>query len=314
MSAPDPARSEERLATSPALGGLYARAGLAAARDAVTAPVRRVLGGTGDEPADLPVRTLRLDDLRPDPAHLTAYQHLLGEPAADALPAGYLHVLAFPLTTALLVRPDFPLPALGMVHLSNRVELREPVRLGDRLDIRAWAQDLRPHPTGTQVDLVAEVRRHGAASGSPAAWHGVSTYLARGVRLGDQAGDTARPARERFEAPLPTGRWALDAGVGRRYAAVSGDANPIHLHPLSARALGFPRAIAHGMYTAARALADVGARRGDTYAWDVDFAAPVLLPSTPVVRVAPADDGWDVTAWDARRGRLHLRTRVRPLG
>jgi acyl dehydratase len=141
----------------------------------------------------------------------------------------------------------------------------------------------------------------------------VSTYLAPGVRVpGPEPEDGARPE---FVAPVPTGRWAFDAGAGRRYAAVSGDANPIHLHPLTARALGFPRAIAHGMLTAARALAAVGARRGEAYDWDVEFASPVLLPSTPVVRVAAAGDGaWSVTAWDAKRRKPHLTAEVRARG
>ncbi|NKY07106.1 hypothetical protein HF998_09005, partial [Cellulomonas hominis] len=101
--------------------------------------------------------------------------------------------------------------------------------------------------------------------------------------------------------------------TGRRYAAVSGDANPIHQSPLTAKALGFPRAIAHGMDTAARALAAVGARRRAAYAWDVEFAAPVLLPSSPSVRTERGETGWTVTAWDARRGKLHLTSQVRPL-
>ena len=39
---------------------------------------------------------------------------------------------------------------------------------------------------------------------------------------------------------------------------MSGDVNPIHLHALTARAMGFPRAIAHGMWTYARTLAPLG--------------------------------------------------------
>jgi acyl dehydratase len=229
------------------------------------------------------------------------------------LPAGFVHVLAFPVAIALIVRPDFPMPPLGIVHLANRVEQRSPLRVGDGLDIRAWAQDLRPHRKGAQVELVAEVRRRGAPADEPAAWRGVSTYLAPGVTVPGAVPD--EPARPDFVAPVPTGRWAFDAAAGRRYAAVSGDANPIHLHPLTARALGFPRAIAHGMLTAARALADVGARRGEAYDWDVEFASPVLLPSSPAVQVAATGDrAWSVTAWDAKRGKPHLTAEVRGRG
>ena len=50
--------------------------------------------------------------------------------------------------------------------------------------------------------------------------------------------------------------WSLPASASRAYAAVSGDVNPIHMSALTAKAFGFPRAIAHGMYTAARALSE----------------------------------------------------------
>ena len=48
--------------------------------------------------------------------------------------------------------------------------------------------------------------------------------------------------------------------IGRRYGAVSGDRNPIHLYPLTARLFGFRRAIAHGMWTKARCLAALEGR------------------------------------------------------
>ncbi len=115
-----------------------------------------------------------------DPDHLSAYQHLLGETASDALPAGFVHVLAFPVATALMVRDDFPLPLAGMVHLANRVEQGRSLRLGERLAVRAHAEHLRAHRSGTQVDLVTEVRAEGDDA---VVWRGVSTYLAKGARL-----------------------------------------------------------------------------------------------------------------------------------
>lgn len=271
----------------PRLGGLYARgAGLAVAH--------RVRSG----PSTLPSVEYVVRGVRASSEHLTEYQHLLGESASDQLPAGFVHVLAFPVATALMVRSDFPLSLVGLVHLANRVTQRRPLTLGDALDIRASAADLRPHRSGTQVDLVTEVSVDGAL-----AWRGVSTYLARGVFLAGSVDDSSEP----FAPPTPTGRWTLDGDVGRRYAAVSGDRNPIHLSALSAKALGFPRAIAHGMYTASRALADVGAGRGDAFDWSVEFVKPVLLPGTVTVRVAGAPaDGFTFAGWDARSGKPHL--------
>lgn len=306
------------LVEQPGLGVLYvqgvARSG---ARAAVAAVRRRRSVRVGD----LPGTELVVREVRPDAAHLTAYQHLVGEAVTDTLPAGFVHVLAFPAATALMVRGDFPLPLLGMVHVANRVEQRRPLALGDVLDVRVRAEHLRPHRAGVTVDLVAEV-----ATDGDVAWRGTSTYLAKGYRLegGDRAPLRDRPA---WEPPVPTAQWRLGADVGRRYAAVSGDRNPIHTSRAAARAFGFPRTIAHGMYTAARALAEVGRLRGESFVWDVEFAKPVLLPSTVSVRIAARGDqaraggvrsgehgasGADYAVWSPRSGTVHLTGSVTP--
>lgn len=79
-------------------------------------------------------------------------------------------------------------------------------------------------------------------------------------------------------------QWRVPANLGRRYAAIAGDANPIHLAALPAKAFGFKRAIAHGMWTHARMLSAVQARLPRAFTVDVDFRKPILLPSTVVLR------------------------------
>ncbi|UNX54581.1 hypothetical protein MF406_17135 [Georgenia sp. TF02-10] len=291
---------EQVLPTMPSLGRLYTRA-VGRTRSLVLAR-RSVLAGGG-----LPPVVLRVDGVRADPAQLADYQHLLGEPGTDVLPAGYVHVLAFPLAMAVLVREDFPLPALGMVHVANHVQVLRQTRLGETFTVRAWAQDARQHARGTEVDLVVAVTA-GPGAGE-LVWRGVSTYLAKGR---PPAGLAVGPARERPEPPalpaVPTAQWRLGADVGKRYAAVSGDRNPIHVSRLGARMFGFPRPIAHGMYTAARALAATGAGRQGRFTWTATFATPVLLPAT----VAFGTDGQRYAAWDPRSGKPHLQGAVRP--
>ena len=108
----------------------------------------------------------------------------------------------------------------------------------------------------------------------------------------------------------PVAVWRLPADLGRRYAAVSGDRNPIHLSAVSARAFGFPRAIAHGMWSAAAVLASMEGRLPDAVQADVRFTSPVLLPST--VELATRSVGNDVYAQlRSRSGRLHLVADVR---
>ncbi|MBD5785188.1 hypothetical protein IF650_03245 [Cellulosimicrobium terreum] len=330
--------SVETLPAIPGLGGLYARGLAASGRIAAAAR----LPGARQRDLTLPDVTYRVAGVATGDAagpghvgsaeHLARYGEIVGEAPAELLPAGYLHVLGFPLATALMVRADFPLALLGMVHLANAASVLRPVRLGDSLEVRAWAQDLRPHRRGVQVDLVTEISvertddERAAGSGLAAttlAYRGASTYLAKGVHLPEVSAPRDAPdagVADSFTPPLPTARWSLGAGTGRAYAAVSGDRNPIHTSALGAKAFGFPRAIAHGMYTAARALAAAGPARGETYDWDVTFAKPVLLPSTVDVAIRPDVDESDsptrsltYQAWDGK-GRLHLSGRVSPRG
>jgi acyl dehydratase len=100
--------------------------------------------------------------------------------------------------------------------------------------------------------------------------------------------------------------WRVGKDTGRRYAAVSGDVNPIHLNPLTAKAFGFPRAIAHGMWTAARAVAALQGRVPDAATHEVLFRKPLLLPSTVELVTRPAGDGWGLAVRDRRKGEAHL--------
>lgn len=282
---------EEVLARMPSLGRLYAQA---VGRSRALVLTSRPLARRG-----LPKVALRVDGVHADPVQLADYQHLLGVPGTDDLPPGYVHVLAFPLAMAVMVRPDFPLPAIGMVHTANRVEQRRALRLGETVTVRAWAEGVRSHAKGTLVDLVVTVD-----AGGEQVWRGVSTYLAR-RRLPDLPAPAA-DARPRPALPTAaTGVWRLPADTGRRYAAVSGDRNPIHVSRLGARLFGFPRPIAHGMYTAARALAGTAVRAG-ALTWTVEFAKPVLLPAT--VAFAVVHDGAELryAAWSPRSRKAHL--------
>jgi hypothetical protein len=209
-------------------------------------------------PADTRTRAVTIDA-----EHLAAYAHVCGFTLRDELPPTYPHVLAFPLHMDLLA--SSPLSAVGVVHVANRIVRRRPVMLGEGLELHVRAGPFAPHRRGRTFDLVSE-----AYVGEELVWEGFSTMLERG-------GDKSLP-REPEPQDLPvTAHWRLPADLGRRYASVSGDRNPIHMHHLPARALGFPRAIAHGMWTKARCLAAL--RLPDAFEAEVRFRKPILLPS-----------------------------------
>jgi len=107
--------------------------------------------------------------------------------------------------------------------------------------------------------------------------------------------------------------WKLEGDLGRRYAAVSGDRNPIHMHAWTAKPLGFPRAIAHGMWTKARCLAALESRLPDAFQVDVRFRKPILLPGRVEFASSTQDEDIAFVVRDAKRGTPHLDGRVAPL-
>jgi acyl dehydratase len=276
-----------RLSSSPSLAALYPKA--------VLSGLRRKGGG------DLPDTVYALAGVRPDPEHLAAYNRVCGFRLGDELPATYPHLLTFPLQVKLMTSGDFPFPLAGSVHVANRITQTRPLRLGDELELRSHVANLRDHPRGKQFDMVSE-----ALIGGDVVWTDVSTYL----RRGGGSGERERERSERREPPEPTAIWVAPDDIGRRYGEVSGDRNPIHLHKLTAKIFGYPRAIAHGMWTKARCLAAFEGRLPAAFTVDVRFKLPVLLPSKVGFSAHPDGAGWRFELFGARNGKPHLEGTV----
>ncbi|TLW93291.1 hypothetical protein FFT09_07725 [Saccharomonospora piscinae] len=243
-----------------------------------------------------------------DPRHLADYGRVCGFRLSDELPATYPHVLAFGMQIALMTEPDFPFPLLGMVHVANRITQRRPLRLGEPMTLRVRTDEARPHDKGTQFDVISEVL---PGDEDEPVWTDVSTYLHRGGTSGSAGAPRARPTE--LAPPAPTARWRVPADIGRRYAEVSGDRNPIHLHRLTARLFGFRSAIAHGMWTKARCLAAFEGRLPGAYTLDVGFKRPVLLPATVgFTSWHSGAAGWAFELWHARKPTPHLTGTITP--
>jgi acyl dehydratase len=272
------------LTQPPALLPLYLKA-------AATGPLHR--GGDS-----LPGSVYTLAEQEIDARHLAAFQCVCDYRVTDVLPPTYLHILAFPLSVALMTEREFPFPMVGMVHVANSITLVRSVRSAERVSFTVRAADLRPHAAGRQFDLLAE-----ATVGDELVWTSRSTYLRRGKPT-EKREDAKRAEPERQTGAVSVVRVPGD--IGRRYGAVSGDRNPIHLHNLTAKAFGFPSAIAHGMWLKARTLAALEGRLPDAYTAEVAFKLPVLLPATLSVSAAQRDDGWSLDVRGAKSGKPHL--------
>ncbi|MFJ8085087.1 MaoC/PaaZ C-terminal domain-containing protein [Streptomyces sp. NPDC096205] len=270
---------EVTLAAPPALAPLLVRG-------AVRSPFRRP-----HPDAAFPRERLVLPGVRVDAARLARYERVCGFPTgAEALPVTYPHVLAFPLAMRLMSARAFPLPLLGLVHTSISLARHRPLPVGGEYELAVHVAGLAAHRRGTEATVVTEARWGGAV-----VWESTSTYLAR------HGGESERRSVEPVD-PLPVrDEWGLGADVGRRYASVSEDRNPIHLTSVTARLFGFRRTVAHGMWTAARCLAAFG----EVERVRVEFRAPVLLPGR--VEYGASDEGFELRS----DGRVHLVGTVR---
>ncbi len=287
------------LLAPPRMLGLSLRAALALAPGASALPF--VAGGG----SAIPELALTLPAARLDAGRLADYTRLCGFELRETLPATAPHLLAFPLHMALMTDGSFPIGAVGLVHLENRIVVRRAIGREEELALRVHATALAPHPKGRTFTIVTV-----ASVGDERVWEEYSTMLRRG---GGANGASERSEPGAGPEPQPVEEWQLPEDLGRRYGSVSGDRNPIHMHALSAKLFGFSRAIAHGMWTKARCLAALEPSLPETYAVAVSFRRPILLPGR--VRFASAEEQHQ-TAFAVRAAKdettIHLEGTVTP--
>jgi acyl dehydratase len=254
----------------PSLPGLY-----------VQAATRRKITGT-----TLPHSGLRCW-LDVDPKRLAAYRKVCGFADNSLLPPTYPHILAFALQMQLLTARDFPFPLLGLIHLSNRIRVLRPMGGVHRVRAGVCVENLQPHAKGATFDLVTTLDDQLGPL-----WEAQSQMLCRGVKL---EGEPVEEVLASTLALTQVAQWTAPADIGRQYAKVSGDYNPIHLSAASAKMFGFPSAIAHGLWNKARTLAALAEHLpAANVEIVVQFKKPVRLPSEVTLLASAAGSSGDL--------------------
>ncbi len=260
--------------------------------------------GLSNRPSTLPDRVVKLRGLRVDPDHLSAYCRATGLRFGDALPLTYPFILSFPLAMQLVVARDFPFVAVGAVHAQNLIERTRDISVSEPLDFETHIENLREHPKGLLVDAVTAV-----SVGREQVWRQVTTFLHQ-QRTSLSGGPKPEPKPDEVPPP-PMRQTRVDQQMINRYAAASGDHNPIHTSVLGAKAFGFPKPIAHGMWSAANVLANIEGRVPGKATYDVKFGKPILLPSTVNVYADQVEGGWDLALRHPKKGYPHLTATLR---
>jgi len=262
------------------------------------------------EGGEVPRIESRLTKVVIDPRHLAAYAEVCGAAAGTTLPIAYPHVLATPLHLAMLGAEAFPVKLFGLVHVQNRIAMRQPLSANEPAEINAWIEGHRETERGQEFDLHTEYVACGESL-----WDETCTFLARrkpaagakpsGARSADEPADATAIRSSSFRAP---------SGLGRRYGFIAGDVNPIHMSDLTARAFGFQRAIAHGMWSLGRAASDFDAGQlSDGCEYSVNFKLPIYLPSWLMLQRWSIDNGTGFALRDGQGDKPHLSGTLKSL-
>lgn len=263
------------------------------------------------EGGEVPRIEARLAKVAIDRKHLAAYSEICGAAAGATLPIAYPHILAFPLHLAMLGAEAFPVKLFGMVHVHNRIAMREPISADEPAEIRAWIEGHRDTERGQEFDLHTEY----VVAGEPL-WDETCTFLARRRA---PAGSGAKTTQTRSgDAPdgvaIKSSSFRAPAGLGRRYGFISGDVNPIHMSDLTAKAFGFPQAIAHGMWSLGRLASDFEPEQfNGGCELSVGFKLPIYMPAWLMLQRWPIENGSGFALRDAQGEKPHLTGTLKSL-
>ena len=256
------------LSETPGMGGLLFKAALKKGRKLAV----------GDE---VPRLEAGLRGVRFLPEQLSRYGKIVGAPESEFMPLVAPHILAAPLHLYLLTQPESPLQAMGLIHVRNSVNVVQPVPKGEALDVHVVIGDTTWVHKGLEVDVRTEVHAAGEL-----VWEESSVVYSRQSVAADI------PRKEKSDEMTDWGdegeQWSLGGNLGRKYASVSGDWNPIHLYGWTAKLFGFSRPIIHGMWSFARCMSLFPVSSGEL---SVEFKRPVTLPGRPRLVRKLSDEG-----------------------
>ena len=197
-------------------------------------------------PQRIYTKTLNIDN-----KHYGKFCQEVAWPASEHVHPLYLQMLSLPLQMRCLLDKQSPFPLLGLIHCANKVEVFEHCDLSEPVECRVRFSDVRPHARGWEVDVLLD-----ALQGGKCVYKAVSSYLVKvkAVHVAPRAAQSEHVSTDKSVEAIQrelVSTLTASADTGRRYAAISGDYNPIHLSTVSAKAFGFKTAIAHGMWTLA---------------------------------------------------------------
>ena len=192
---------------------------------------------------EFPYLNVIMENASIDRANLLLYRNLTGYEDDGKLPVLYPHAIASPIYMFMLSQKEFPLNLLGALHLKNRIISYRKISEKETFSIDVRMGKVRILSNGIEFDFSVILSQR-----DEILWKGVSTWFKRG-NFGQ-----SNEKLNTFDTLTPIGRGQLmceleiPEDIGKRFAKVTGDYNPIHISPLMARLFGLKRNIIHAMW------------------------------------------------------------------
>jgi acyl dehydratase len=205
---------------------------------------------------------------------------------------------------AVLADPAVRADRSTMLHAQSDITWHAPLRLGADVAIDAEIVDAGPYGSRRGLEVVTRVAEPGGQT--LADLQTVLAFAPPALAVAEGRPRLEAPPSEPHDATVVADRAVrFDADFPARYAAASGDTNPLHLDGAAARAAGLPGVVLHGLSTVA-----VGA----TFAIDALAGGdPTALTRLRVRFARPGRPG-DLARYTAYRtgrpGRFALSCRV----
>ena len=221
--------------------------------------------------------TLRYQGCKINNKRLIKFKRFYGLPNHDlSVPATFILLLVFRPQLKFLLNKSLPFPVMGLVHMFNDIIIHREVNLDDKLDIEICVKDFVVSKKGKELTLHTRVNCQGLL-----VWESFSGYLYPNKQ---KAKKPTKSLTQHQEAQFQFHKiWSLPSNLGRQFALLSGDANPIHTYKLAAKLFGFKQAIAHGMCMALKSGSELQTLRSDPRPLKrlyVEFKKPVFLPNS----------------------------------
>jgi acyl dehydratase len=212
-----------------------------------------------------------------NPAKLSEYRKACGFDEDGKLPLLYPHVLTSSMHISIIAHDDFPLSPFGAVHLRDHILQHRPINPDEVMDYSCRLCGQRVAKGGLEFDISTLI-----LIGEARVWESISTYMVRGKKWGEPGEAAPLAAMPALDNPAPEAEahWHVPANMGKRYAKITGDYNPIHVSKVLAKLFGFKRDIIHGFQVAARCLTNLpDLPQAGKVRCDLIFKGPVFLDS-----------------------------------